>query len=62
MSEQTTNANAQIQANALIRANFQIDPEGLQLSKWAMLYTEALWIEKWRLQNQAELFKTLFGG
>lgn len=50
-----------MQANALIRTNFHIDSEGLQLSKWATLYTEALWLEKWQLQNQAELFKTLFG-
>ncbi|GIZ15304.1 hypothetical protein [Capnocytophaga catalasegens] len=62
MSEQTTEVNSRIQANALIRANFHIDPEGLQLSQWTRLYCEALWIEKWRLQNQAELFKALFSG
>ncbi|MGB0869471.1 MAG: hypothetical protein ACPGSD_07725 [Flavobacteriales bacterium] len=49
-----------MKADALIRSNFHIDPDGLQMSEWAKLYAQADWLEKWRLQNQAELFQMLF--
>lgn len=51
-----------MQGDALIRANFSIEPENLQVSKWKELYVQAQWLERWRLENKAELFKALFGG
>ncbi|MXV37675.1 hypothetical protein GO491_03120 [Flavobacteriaceae bacterium Ap0902] len=49
-------------ADALIRSNFHTNPEKLQVSEWNKLYAQAQWLEEWRLKNQAELFKALFGG
>ncbi|MBB6499117.1 hypothetical protein [Pedobacter cryoconitis] len=49
------------QGDALIRSNFSVDPERLQLSEWAKLHAQAQWLERWRLENQAELFKVMFG-
>nr|WP_153851946.1 hypothetical protein [Ornithobacterium rhinotracheale] len=46
----------------MIRANFGVNPESLQVSEWNKLYAQAQWLEHWRLQNQAEMFKALFGG
>lgn len=51
-----------MQGDALIRANFNICPEKLQVSIWAKMYAQAQWVENFRLKNQAELFKNLFGG
>jgi hypothetical protein len=48
--------------NVLIRANFSLEPEKLSLSKWSDLYAEAQWLEKWRLNNKAEMLVKLFGG
>ncbi len=47
--------------DALIRSNFHIDPEELKLSQWAKLYAQATWLEKWKLENQAEILSSLFG-
>ncbi len=49
-------------AEALIRTNFGVAPESLQASQWCKLYAQAMWLEHWRMQNQAELFKVLMGG
>ncbi|WP_181871999.1 hypothetical protein [Bergeyella zoohelcum] len=46
----------------MIRANFGLNPEELQVSQWNKHYAQAMWLEEWRLQNQAELFIKLFGG
>ena len=29
--------------------------------EWAELYAQALWLEKWRIRNLAELIAALFG-
>jgi hypothetical protein len=50
-----------MKGNALIRANFRLEPEGLSEEEWAQRFAEALWIEQWRLKNQAELLARLFG-
>ena len=47
---------------ALIRANLGIDPTAGSYDDWAVHYVEALWIEKWRLRNRAEMIATLFRG
>lgn len=52
----------QWKGDALIRANFGIEPENLQISQWNKMYAQAMWLEEWRLKNQAELFRVLFGG
>jgi 2-hydroxychromene-2-carboxylate isomerase len=50
-----------LKGDALIRANLGVDPAGLEDEKWAQLFAEALWVEQWRLKNQAELLAALFG-
>ncbi|MBQ7388595.1 MAG: hypothetical protein IJW01_04435 [Paludibacteraceae bacterium] len=47
---------------ALIRANLGIDPTIGDYEDWADNYAQALWLEKWRLKNQAELLARMFGG
>ena len=47
--------------SALIRAVFNVETENLSDEKWSKLYAQALWIEQWRLKNQAELLAKLFG-
>ena len=37
---------------ALIRANLGIDPTIGDYEDWAANYAQALWLEKWRLENQ----------
>ncbi|MEG3973463.1 hypothetical protein QT970_02440 [Microcoleus sp. herbarium8] len=43
-------------------ANFNVNPKTLQLSEWGEQYAKAMWLETWRLENQAKLFRNLFGG
>ena len=47
---------------ALIRANLGIDPTVGDYEDWATNYAQALWLEKWRLKNTAEMIAELFGG
>jgi RES domain-containing protein len=51
-----------LKGDALIRANFGVDPAELSDEKWARLFAEAVWIEQWRLKNQAEMLAIMFGG
>ncbi len=46
---------------ALIRANLGIDPERCGYEEWAASYAQALWLERWRLRNTAEMIAALFG-
>ena len=47
---------------ALIRANLHVDVEKIENEEdWARLYCEALWLERWRNRNLAELIASLFG-
>lgn len=48
-----------MKGDALIRANFHLEPETLQLSRWNTLYAQAIWLERWRLENQAELLQAM---
>jgi hypothetical protein len=50
-----------MQGNALIRGNFNINPDELDEDTWARYLAEAFWLEKWRLKNQSELLGSLFG-
>ncbi len=45
---------------ALIRANFNTDPETLDDDQWAMLFQQAIWIENFRLENMAKILAKLF--
>lgn len=45
---------------ALIRANFNIDPNTLTDESWAMLFQQAVWIENFRLENTARILAKLF--
>lgn len=45
---------------ALIRANFGIDPGALTETEWAMLFNQAVWLERSRLINQAKILARLF--
>lgn len=47
---------------ALIKANLGIDPTNGDYEDWAVNYAQALWLEKWRLKNQAEMIARMFGG
>ena len=51
-----------MQGDAIIMANFQVDPSKLQVSKWGEYYAQAMWLERWRLDNQAKMMQELFGG
>ena len=51
-----------MQGDALIMANFKIDPKKLQVTQWGEHYAKAMWLERWRLENQAEMFRNVFGG
>lgn len=46
---------------ALIRANFGVDPYGLDDERWSELFAEAAWLEDYRLKNQAKMLVALFG-
>jgi hypothetical protein len=50
-----------LKGDALIRANFGVEPGKMDDETWARLVAEAMWIEQWRLKNQAELLAALFG-
>ena len=47
---------------ALIQSNLGIDPTQGTEDDWAYYYAQALWLESWRLKNQAQLLANLFGG
>jgi hypothetical protein len=46
----------------LIRANLGIDPTAGSYEEWAAHYAEALWLERFRNRNLAEILTGLFGG
>ena len=47
---------------ALIRANLHVDADAIETEEdWARLYGAALWLERWRNKNKAELIVRLFG-
>ena len=46
---------------ALIRANLGIDPTCGDYEDWETNYAQALWLEKWRMKNQAEMLVKMFG-
>lgn len=46
---------------ALIRSNLGVDPTAGTYADWAALYAQALWLERWRNQNVADLLAALFG-
>lgn len=55
-------ADTLMQGDALIRANFHLDPGPLPPEKWARLFAEAVWLENERLKNLAELLAALWKG
>lgn len=46
---------------ALIRANLGLDPTVCNYEEWAAYYAEALWLEKFRNRNLAEMLSRMFG-
>jgi hypothetical protein len=44
----------------LIRAVFHVDPCSLTEEEWALLFSEAAWIEGTRITNMAKIFTKLF--
>lgn len=47
---------------ALIRANLGVDADGIgSEDEWAALYGQALWLERWRNRNRADLIVSLLG-
>ena len=47
---------------ALIRSNLGIDPMNGGYEKWAEHYAQALWLERWRLKNTADMLAKMIGG
>lgn len=46
---------------ALIRANLHVAEETIgSEEEWARLYGQAIWLERWRNRNRAELIAGLF--
>jgi hypothetical protein len=50
-----------MQGDAIIMSNFKVNPKELQVTQWGEYYAKAMWLERWRLENQAEMFRNLFG-
>ena len=56
-------ADSFVKGCALIRANLHVDIDKIETEEeWAALYAQAIWLEGWRNQNQAEMIIRLFGG
>lgn len=47
---------------ALIRSNLGIDPMIGDYEAWATNYAQALWLERWRLKNTADILAKMIGG
>ena len=46
----------------MIMANLHVDLDTVEAEDdWAALYGQALWLERWRNRNHAELIASLFG-
>lgn len=48
--------------NALIRSNLGANPAELTTKEYAEAYSQAIWLEEFRLRNLAELLAAMFGG
>ena len=47
---------------ALIRANLGMDPKEMDTESFAEACCQAIWLERFRLRNQAEMIAAMFGG
>lgn len=54
-------ADGMLQGDALIMANFHIDPGAVEPEKWAKLFAQAVWLENYRLNNLAKLLAAMYG-
>lgn len=50
-----------LKGEALILANFGLSTQGMSPDTYARLLAQAMWIESWRLRNQAQMIAQLFG-
>ncbi len=48
--------------NALIRSNLGANPNLMNEREFAEAYCQAIWLEGFRLRNQAEMLVQIFGG
>ena len=48
--------------NALIRSNLGANPDLMNEREFAEAYCQAIWLEEFRLLNQAEMLAAMFGG
>lgn len=48
--------------SALIQSNLGMDIDGMSETQFAEAYCKAVWIESFRLRNQAEMLVAMFGG
>ena len=44
-----------------VGGNYTATLNGMTEDDWAAWYAQALWLEQWRLRNQAEMIDGLFG-
>ena len=50
-----------LKGEALILANFGLSTQGMSPDTYARLLAQAMWLESWRLRNQAQMIAQLFG-
>lgn len=48
--------------SALIRSNLGMDTKEMDSQQFAEAYCQAIWLEEFRLRNQAEMLVAMFGG
>ena len=53
-------ADELMQAEALIRANLNLNPASLTPDQWARAFAQALWLENYRLHNIARLLSAMW--
>lgn len=46
--------------SALIRSNLGLDVKKLSVGEFAEAYSQAIWLEQFRLRNQAEMLVKIF--
>ncbi len=48
--------------DALIKSNLGLETKKMSPMEFAEAYCQAVWLESFRLRNQAELLSAMFGG
>lgn len=46
---------------ALIKSNLHENPDGMSMERFAEAYAQAIWIERFRMDNTAQMIASMFG-